>query len=56
MSAYNGAIDAGREAMDGSLYDISRKINTSGSGDFPFLVFNALSFQRSEVVEYTPTF
>ena len=56
MSAYSGAIDAGRGALDGSLYDISRKIDTSGGGEFPFLVFNALSFQRSEVVEYTPLF
>jgi alpha-mannosidase len=56
MSAYNGALDAGREAFDGSMYDISRKINTSNGGDYPFLVFNALSFQRSAVVEYTPLF
>jgi alpha-mannosidase len=56
MSGYNGAIDTGRQALAGSLYDISRRINTSGSGEFPFLVFNALSFKRSEVVEYTPLF
>ena len=56
MSAYNGAIDTGREALDGSLYDLSRRIDTSGGGKFPFLVFNGLSFKRSEVVEYTPLF
>jgi alpha-mannosidase len=56
MSAYYGAIDTGRGALDGSLYDLSRKIDTSRGGDFPFLVFNALSFPRSEVVEYTPLF
>jgi alpha-mannosidase len=56
MSDYNGAINTGRKVLAGSLYDISRRINTSGSGDYPFLVFNALSFKRSEVVEYAPLF
>jgi alpha-mannosidase len=56
MADYNGAIDTGRQALARSLYDISRRINTSRGGEFPFLVFNALSFKRTEVVEYTPLF
>lgn len=56
MSNYYGAIESGRAALAQSLYHLSRKINTSGSGDYPFLVFNALSFSRSEVVRYTPLF
>ena len=56
MSGYGGAIETGWTAQDHSLYRISRLINTSDGGAFPFLVFNALSFPRSEVVHYTPLF
>lgn len=56
IDRYGGAIEAGRAAQDLSLYRISGLINTSDSGKFPFLVFNALSFPRSEVVRYTPLF
>jgi len=56
ISGYGGAIETGRAAQDQSLYRISRLINTSDGGAFPFLVFNALSFPRSEVVRYTPLF
>jgi len=56
MADYQGAIDTGRQALNGGLYDLSRRINTVGSGDYPFLVFNALSYSRSELVEYTPLF
>jgi alpha-mannosidase len=56
MSGYGGAIETARAAQDQNLYRISRLINTSEGGDFPFLVFNTLSFQRSEVVGYAPLF
>jgi alpha-mannosidase len=54
MSRYGGAIEAGRSALEDALYWLSRQIDTSNGGDFPFLVFNALSYPRSEVVRYSP--
>lgn len=56
MSNYYGAIESGRATLARSLYHLAGKVNSSGSGDYPFLVFNALSFNRSEVVRYTPLF
>ena len=56
MSRYGGAIETGRDTLAKSLYTISRHINTKGSGDYPFLVFNPLSFGRTEVVRYGPLF
>jgi alpha-mannosidase len=56
MSRYGGAIEAGRAALADSLYRISRNIDTSRAERFPFLVFNPLSFSRTESVRYTPLF
>ena len=56
MSRYEGAIEAGRQAQADALFHLSRKIDTSRSGDFPILVFNPLSFPRTEVVHTTRTF
>ena len=56
MSRYGGAIETGRDTLAKSLYTISRHVNTKGSGDYPFLVFNPLSFSRTEVVHYGPLF
>jgi alpha-mannosidase len=56
MSRYSGAIETGRASLATSLYNISRKVNTTGTGDYSFLVFNALSYPRNEVVRYTPLF
>lgn len=56
MSRYYGAIETGRATLAGALYYLSRRVNTSGSGEFPFLVFNALSYKRTEIVRYTPLF
>lgn len=50
MSRYAGAIEAGREALADALFQISRRIDTSQSGSFPIVVFNALSFPRTELV------
>ena len=54
MSRYGGAIETGRDTLAKSLYTISRQVNTKGGGDYPFLVFNPLSFSRTEVVRYGP--
>lgn len=56
MSRYGGALEAGRDSMAESLYTISRQVKTTGSGDYPFLVFNPLSFARTEMVRYSPLF
>jgi hypothetical protein len=53
---YGGALEAGRAALADSLYRISRKVDTSHAEHFPFLVFNPLSFSRTESIEYTPVF
>jgi alpha-mannosidase len=55
-SRYGGAIETGRHTLLDAQYQLSRRINTANSGDFPFLVFNSLSFARTEVVHYTPLF
>jgi len=41
---------AGREVMDGALKEISAHINTQGEG-VPVVVFNSLSWPRTEVIE-----
>jgi len=56
MSRYGGAMEAGRQAQSDALFQLSRKIDTSKSGDYPLLVFNALSFPRTELAGYTRTF
>jgi len=56
MSRYGGAIEAGRSALFDSMYRISRNVNTSAGKHYPFLVFNPLSFPRTEAVRYTPLF
>src|SRR5579871_677506 len=56
MSRYGGAIEAGRGAVFDATYQISRAVNTSERKHYPFLVFNPLSFARTEVVQYTPLF
>jgi alpha-mannosidase len=56
MSGYGGAIEAGRSALAESMYRISRNIDTSRGEHYPFLVFNPLSFQRTEAMRYTPLF
>lgn len=56
MSWYRGAIDTAESTLGEALYHLSRKVDTSKSGDFPFLVFNALSYPRSEIVRYEPLF
>ncbi len=53
MSRYEGAMEAARAALTDRLYRLSRMINTSRGGDFPFIVFNSLSFPRTEVVHHT---
>jgi alpha-mannosidase len=56
MSRYGGAIEAGRGTLADSMYRISRNVNTSSGKHFPFLVFNPLSFPRTETVKYEPLF
>jgi alpha-mannosidase len=41
---------AGNEIIDGSLHEIAVRVNTQGQG-VPVLVFNSLSWPRSEVIE-----
>jgi alpha-mannosidase len=53
MSRYQGAMEAARSALTDRLYSLSRMIDTSRGGDFPFIVFNPLFFSRTEVVHYT---
>ena len=55
MSRYGGAIEAGRATLAEALYRLSRKVDTSQGGNFPFLVFNALSYPRTEVVRHAPS-
>ena len=38
------------------MYRISGNVNTSAGKHYPFLVFNPLSFSRTEAVGYTPLF
>lgn len=56
MSRYNGALEMARQVESDALFQLSRKIDTSRSGEFPLVVFNALSFPRTEVVAFTRTF
>lgn len=56
MSRYGGAVEASRDSMAKGLYAISRQVKTTGGGDYPFLVFNSLSYARTEVVRYSPVF
>lgn len=56
MSGYGAAIETGRTALFDSMYRISRNVNTSAGKHYPFLVFNPLSFARTEAVAYTPLF
>jgi len=56
MSRYGGALEAGRGALADSMYSISRNVNTSAGKHYPILVFNPLSFTRTEAVRYTPLF
>ncbi len=54
MSRYGGAIEAGRSTLAQAMYRISRNIDTSRGQRYPFLVFNPLSFRRTEAVRHTP--
>ena len=56
MSRYAGAIETGRSTLAETLYYLSRKINTSKGGADPFLVFNSLSYPRSELARYETQF
>ena len=56
MTRYWSAIEAGRATLADALYQLSRKIDTSQGGKFPFLVFNSLSNPRTEVVHHEPLF
>jgi alpha-mannosidase len=53
MSRYRGAMEAARSALTDRLYYLSRMIDTSRGGEFPFIVFNSLSYPRTEVVRHT---
>ena len=55
-SRYGSAIEAGRSALFDAMYTISRSVDTSRSPSYPFLVFNPLSTQRTDIVRYTPVF
>jgi len=50
VSRFGGALEAARDAMEQAMYTLSRKIDTSKGGDYPFLVFNSSSLVRSELV------
>ncbi|MGH9655213.1 MAG: glycosyl hydrolase-related protein [Bryobacteraceae bacterium] len=56
MSRYHGAIQTAQAVLSDSIYHLSREIDTSGGGDYPLLVYNALSFPRTELVRYEPLF
>ena len=56
MSGYGGAIEVGRAALAQSLYHISRSVDTRDSGNFPLLVFNPLSYPRTDLVHQTLMF
>jgi alpha-mannosidase len=56
MSRYGEAIRAGQAAFSSSMYHLSRRVDTSTGEDYPFLVCNALSFPRTELVRYEPLF
>ena len=56
MSRYAGAAEAARQVQSDALFNLSRKINTTASGEFPILVFNPQSFPHTGLVHYTQTF
>ncbi|MEN6601643.1 MAG: glycoside hydrolase family 38 C-terminal domain-containing protein, partial [Bryobacteraceae bacterium] len=56
MSRYGAAIEAGRDAAAEALYALSRNIDTSPGGVYPFLVFNPQSFHRTELARYNALF
>ncbi len=56
MSRYGGAIEAGRDVAAEAFYTMSRAIDTSSGGDYPFVVFNPLSFRRTELVRHNALF
>ncbi len=50
-------MEAGRSALANALLSVSPgKIDTSHAEHFPFLVFNPLSFSRTDAIQYTPVF
>jgi len=55
-SRYSGALEAARQAQADSLFQISRMIGTGSGGPYPLVVFNTLSFKRTEVVRCFQTF
>lgn len=56
MSRYESVMEAGQATSATALFQLSRKVDTSQGGKFPFLVFNALSYPRTELVRYEPLF
>jgi alpha-mannosidase len=56
MSRYGAAIEAGREAAAEACYAISRAVDTSAGGAYPFLVFNSQSFRRTELAHHNALF
>jgi alpha-mannosidase len=56
MSRYSHALETGRSALAEAVYYLSRKINTSKGGDDPFLIFNSLSYPRTELARYETQF
>lgn len=55
MTRYGGSLEAGRSALAEALSRIASKVDTS-KASYPFLVFNPLSFNRTEALHYTPLF
>jgi alpha-mannosidase len=56
MSRYGAAIEAGRSTAAEAFYTLSRAIDTSAGGSYPFLVFNPLSFRRAELSRHNALF
>jgi alpha-mannosidase len=56
VSRYMGALEVGRQLQSDSLYGLSRMIDTHAGGNLDLLVFNALSFSRTELVQHVVTF
>jgi alpha-mannosidase len=55
-SRYIGAAEAARDAQANALFQLSRAIDTAPNPGYPLVVFNTLSYPRTELVRYTQTF
>jgi alpha-mannosidase len=56
MSRYAAAVETGRDAAAEAFYTLSRAVDTTAGGAYPFLAFNSQSFRRTELVRHNALF